>query len=150
VVARLRVRHVDRVPRTTSLSSTAPGGLDGEPVHDGHGGYLLPGLDSVDTVLALQVDSADAACRHLRWLLDDVDYVKCIYDSRPGHAGSGADAIEHSFIPRDPSDPGEAEQIAELLARTGTLYCPTIVTVDSHPHDDTVCGSPVRRTRPSR
>ena len=40
---------------------------------------------------------------------------------------AGADCIEHSFIPRDPADPSEAEQIAELLAKNGTLYCPTVV-----------------------
>ncbi|GAA2356286.1 amidohydrolase family protein [Streptomyces violaceusniger] len=40
----------------------------------------------------------------------------------------GADCIEHSFIPADPADEREAAQIAELLAETGTLYCPTIVT----------------------
>jgi imidazolonepropionase-like amidohydrolase len=41
---------------------------------------------------------------------------------------TGADAIEHSFIPRDPADPNEAEQIAKVMAEAGTLYCPTIVT----------------------
>ena len=41
---------------------------------------------------------------------------------------AGADCIEHSPIPRDPADPGEARQLAEVLAEAGTLYCPTIVT----------------------
>ena len=41
---------------------------------------------------------------------------------------AGADCIEHSPIPQDPTDLGEAEQLAELLAEAGTFYCPTIVT----------------------
>ncbi|MFI6426888.1 amidohydrolase family protein [Promicromonospora sp. NPDC050880] len=41
---------------------------------------------------------------------------------------AGADCIEHAFIPQDPTDTSEAEQIADLLGRTGTLYCPTLVT----------------------
>ena len=138
-------------------------GLDGWPLHGMENHGETTGTESVDTVLALQVDNADAACRHLPLMLDDVDYVKCIYDSVPGHGGqlpraaleavvaaahdagkkvlvhvaagadlrdavhAGADALEHSFVPRDPSDPSEAEEIAELLARAGTLYCPTVV-----------------------
>jgi imidazolonepropionase-like amidohydrolase len=238
----------DLGPTGTNFS-TGPGGLDGEPVLDGHGGYLVPGLweghthlsgvdrsgpddewfaqqrktldgfvragitsvcdlgtsltetrrlreaaraddtasslffagpaftgldgwplhgqatetGSVETELALQVDSADTACRYLRELVDDVDYVKCIYDGNPGHGGqlpraaleaivaaahdagkkvmvhiatstdirdavhAGVDAIEHSFSPKNPADPNEAVEIADLLASTGTLYCPTIV-----------------------
>ncbi|HZR39391.1 MAG TPA: amidohydrolase family protein [Ktedonobacteraceae bacterium] len=41
---------------------------------------------------------------------------------------AGADGIEHTFLPRDPADLSEAEAIAALLARTGTYFCPTLVT----------------------
>lgn len=37
-----------------------------------------------------------------------------------------ADCIEHSFVPRDAADIGEAKQIAALLARTGTYFSPTL------------------------
>ena len=156
-----RLRAAAQADNTASslfFAGPAFTGLDGWPLHG-----QATETGSVDTELALQVDSADAACRHLRGMLDDVDYVKCIYDGNPGHGGqlpgaaleaivstahdagkkvlvhiasgadirgavqAGVDAIEHSFSPRDAGDPGEAAQIAELLARTGTLYCPTIV-----------------------
>lgn len=38
---------------------------------------------------------------------------------------AGADAIEHTFIPRDPDDLSEAEEVARLLASTGTYFSPT-------------------------
>jgi imidazolonepropionase-like amidohydrolase len=41
---------------------------------------------------------------------------------------AGVDCIEHSFLPADPADEREAARIAALLAETGTLYCPTVVT----------------------
>ena len=136
-------------------------GRDGWPLHVGPSG---PESTDIDTVLALEMDSADAARQHVQKLVDEVDYVKCIYDSRPGHgqqlpraaleaviaaahdagkkvlvhvaagpdiraaANAGADAIEHCFLPQDPTDINEAKEIADLLATTGTLYCPTIVT----------------------
>ena len=139
-------------------------GLDGWPMHGGDQRHEKTELDGLDAVTALPVDSPEAALRHLRWLLDEVDYIKCIYDSRPGHGqqlslpvleaivaaahdggkkvlvhvatgqdireavGAGADTIEHCFVPRDPADPREAQQIAELLAENATLYCPTVVT----------------------
>ena len=113
----------------------------------------------------IQVDDADTARAHVHKLLEEVDYVKCMFDGATGGSGhrlpvaaldaiietthaagkkvlvhiatgadlreavrAGADCIEHSPIPRDPADPSEAEQLAELLAEAGTLYCPTIVT----------------------
>lgn len=39
---------------------------------------------------------------------------------------AGADCIEHSFVPSDPDDVTEAEDVADLLARTGTYFCPTL------------------------
>lgn len=39
---------------------------------------------------------------------------------------AGADCIEHTFIPRDPNDTGEAQEIAQLLASTGTYFSPTL------------------------
>ena len=152
------------------VDGSAPSLYFGGPVFTGLDGWPSRGLGNrskateMDTTLAMEVDSADAASQYVRQLVDDVDYVKCIYDSKPGHGKqlplaaleavvaavhvtgkkvlvhvatgtdireavhAGADAIEHSFIPRDPADPSEAEQIAELLAEAGTLYCPTIVT----------------------
>jgi imidazolonepropionase-like amidohydrolase len=120
------------------------------------------GLDNGGVI---QIDNADTARRHVQELLDDVDYVKCLFDSATGGSGhrlpwaaldaiidathkagkkvlvhiatgadlreavqAGADCIKHSPIPRDPADPSEAEQLAEVLAEAGTLYCPTIVT----------------------
>ena len=143
-------------------------GIDGWPLQEPRGGFETTESadDDVDitSVLALQADSVETGLRHVRRLLDEVDYVKCIYETRPGHgrqlpqaaleaivaaahdagkkvlvhistgadmreaALAGADCIEHALIPRDPSDLSEAEQLAELLARTGTLYCPTIIT----------------------
>ncbi|MFF6992369.1 hypothetical protein [Streptomyces sp. NPDC010273] len=41
---------------------------------------------------------------------------------------AGADCIQHSPIPRDPGDLSEAEKLADLMADTGTLYCPTVAT----------------------
>jgi imidazolonepropionase-like amidohydrolase len=39
---------------------------------------------------------------------------------------AGADCIEHTFLPRDPDDLSEAEEVANLLARTGTYFSPTL------------------------
>lgn len=39
-----------------------------------------------------------------------------------------ADCLEHAFIPKNPTDTREAEEVAALLARYGTYYCPTLVT----------------------
>ena len=38
---------------------------------------------------------------------------------------AGVDCIEHTFIPDDPGDLGEAEDVARLLASTGTYFSPT-------------------------
>ena len=154
--------------RASSLFFSGPcfTGIGGWPLHGLPEDVTATAAVGGDTLFALQVDDVDAACAQLRAMLDDVDYVKCVYDGDPGHGGqlptaaleaivtiahdagkkvlvhiasgadirdavqAGVDAIEHSFIPRNPSDPGEAEQIADLLARTGTLYCPTIVLVE--------------------
>lgn len=114
--------------------------------------------------MAVEVSDVDEARRQVEKLLDHVDFVKCIFDGKPGGGervplaaleaivqvahgagkkvlvhvatgtdlreavAAGADCIEHSFIPKDPTDPSEAEQIAALLAETETLYCPTLVT----------------------
>lgn len=43
---------------------------------------------------------------------------------------AGANGIEHTFIPADPDDVGEAEDIAGLLARTGTYFCPTLTVFE--------------------
>jgi imidazolonepropionase-like amidohydrolase len=43
---------------------------------------------------------------------------------------AGADCIEHTFVPRDPNDFSEAEQVARLLASTGTFYSPTLTIFD--------------------
>jgi imidazolonepropionase-like amidohydrolase len=39
---------------------------------------------------------------------------------------AGADCIEHTFIPKDPNDLGEADDVAQLLASTGTYFSPTL------------------------
>jgi imidazolonepropionase-like amidohydrolase len=39
---------------------------------------------------------------------------------------AGADCIEHTFIPSDPDDLTEAEDVADLLAGTGTYFSPTL------------------------
>ncbi|MEV7075035.1 amidohydrolase family protein [Streptomyces sp. NPDC093990] len=114
--------------------------------------------------MAVGVGDVDEAHRQVEKLLDQVDFVKCVFDGKPrggervalavleaiiqvAHGAgkkvlvhvatgtdlreavaAGADCIEHSFIPEDPADASEAEQIASLLAETGTLYCPTLVT----------------------
>jgi imidazolonepropionase-like amidohydrolase len=39
---------------------------------------------------------------------------------------AGADCIEHAFIPRDPADLREAEDVARLLASTNTFFSPTL------------------------
>ena len=122
-------------------------------------------LEDLDRGGIIQVDDADTARGHLKELLDQVDYVKCMFDGATGGTGhrlpraaldaiietthaagkkvlvhiatgddlreavqAGADCIEHSPIPRDPADPGEAARLAELMTEAGTLYCPTIVT----------------------
>jgi len=43
---------------------------------------------------------------------------------------AGADGIEHAFIPRDPDDLSEAEDVAALLAAAGTYYCPTLAVFE--------------------
>ena len=43
---------------------------------------------------------------------------------------AGADGIEHTFVPRDPDDLDEAEEVAELLASTGTYYSPTLAVFE--------------------
>lgn len=114
--------------------------------------------------MAVEVGDVDEAHRQLEKLLDQVDFVKCIFDGKPrggerlplaaleaiiqtAHGAgkkvlvhvatgtdlreavaAGADCIEHSFVPTDPTDASEAEQVAALLAETGTIYCPTLVT----------------------
>jgi imidazolonepropionase-like amidohydrolase len=43
---------------------------------------------------------------------------------------AGADCIEHSFIPSDPDDLTEAEDVADLLASTGTYFSPTLAVFE--------------------
>jgi imidazolonepropionase-like amidohydrolase len=43
---------------------------------------------------------------------------------------AGADCIEHSFIPSDPDDLTEAEDVADLLASTGTYFSPTLTVFE--------------------
>jgi imidazolonepropionase-like amidohydrolase len=43
---------------------------------------------------------------------------------------AGADCIEHTFIPRDPNDLREAEEVARLLASTGTYFSPTFTVFE--------------------
>jgi imidazolonepropionase-like amidohydrolase len=43
---------------------------------------------------------------------------------------AGADGIEHTFVPRDPDDVSEAEDVADLMARTGTYFCPTLTVFE--------------------
>jgi imidazolonepropionase-like amidohydrolase len=43
---------------------------------------------------------------------------------------AGADCIEHCFIPRDPEDMREAEDVAALLSRTGTYFSPTFTVFE--------------------
>jgi imidazolonepropionase-like amidohydrolase len=43
---------------------------------------------------------------------------------------AGADCIEHSFIPTDPDDLTEAEDVADLLASTGTYFSPTLTVFE--------------------
>lgn len=43
---------------------------------------------------------------------------------------AGADCIEHTFIPRDPSDLTEAQEVAKLLASTGTYFSPTLAVFE--------------------
>jgi imidazolonepropionase-like amidohydrolase len=43
---------------------------------------------------------------------------------------AGADGIEHCFIPRDPADMREAEDVAALLARTQTYFSPTFTVFE--------------------
>ncbi len=43
---------------------------------------------------------------------------------------AGADCIEHAFIPEDPDDLTEAEDIADLLASTGTYFSPTLAVFE--------------------
>lgn len=114
--------------------------------------------------MAVEAGDVDEARQQVEKLIDQVDFVKCIFDgkSRGGErlplaaleaivqathgagkkvlvhvatgtdlreaVAAGADCIEHAFIPEDPDDASEAEQIAALLAESGTLYCPTLVT----------------------
>ena len=122
-------------------------------------------VDGLETGGLLEIDNADTAKRLVEELLDEADYVKCMFDSVTGGSGhrlpraaldtiidathaagkkvlvhiatgadlreavqAGADCIEHSPIPLDPADLSEAEQLAEVLAEAGTLFCPTIVT----------------------
>lgn len=43
---------------------------------------------------------------------------------------AGADGIEHAFIPENPNDLSEAEEVARLLARTGTYFSPTFTVLE--------------------
>ena len=43
---------------------------------------------------------------------------------------AGADGIEHTFIPRDATTTAEAEEVAALLARTGTYFSPTLTVFE--------------------
>jgi imidazolonepropionase-like amidohydrolase len=43
---------------------------------------------------------------------------------------AGADGIEHTFIPSDPEDLTEAEDVADLLASTGTYFSPTLTVFE--------------------
>jgi imidazolonepropionase-like amidohydrolase len=43
---------------------------------------------------------------------------------------AGADCIEHTFVPRDPDDLTEAEEVARLLASSGTYFSPTLAVFE--------------------
>jgi imidazolonepropionase-like amidohydrolase len=43
---------------------------------------------------------------------------------------AGADCIEHAFIPKNPYDLTEAEDVADLLASTGTYFSPTLAVFE--------------------
>ena len=81
----------------------------------GSGGRLP--LDALEAIVATAHDADKKVIVHIATGADLKDAAR-----------AGADCIEHSPIPRDPADPGEAEELAEVLAECGTLYCPTIVT----------------------
>ena len=140
-------------------------GVDGWPANAQNPRPEVVEVDGLETGGIFQIDNADTAKRRVEEVLDEADYVKCMFDSVTGGRGhrlpraaldtiidathaagkkvlvhiatgadlreaveAGADCIEHSPIPRDPADLSEAEQLAEVLAEAGTLFCPTIVT----------------------
>ncbi|WP_194924576.1 amidohydrolase family protein [Catenulispora pinisilvae] len=150
----------------TGVNGWPANSRDSHDSHDSRGGrpefVKVAGLENGGL---FQIDDADTARRHVQELLGQVDYVKCMFDGATGGAGrrlpraaldaiieathnagkkvlvhiatgadlreavqAGADCIEHSPIPWDPADLGEAEQLAGILAEAGTHYCPTIVT----------------------
>jgi imidazolonepropionase-like amidohydrolase len=47
---------------------------------------------------------------------------------------AGADCIEHTFIPSDPDDLDEADDVARLLASTGTYFAPTLTIFEQIGH----------------
>ena len=151
--------------RDASRADTAVASLfTSEAVFTGIDGWPVTGLVGHRSGI-MEVAGADDADRYLQGLsLAEVDYVKCMFDGKPGggqrlpraaleliiaaahEAGkkvlvhiatgtdmreavlAGADCIEHSPIPRDPGDLGEADELAGLMADAGTLYCPTVAT----------------------
>ncbi|MFH8343034.1 amidohydrolase family protein [Streptomyces sp. AM6-12] len=92
-------------------------------IFDGNDGERLP-LAALEAIVNEAHQAGKKVLAHVATAGDVRDAVR-----------AGVDGIEHSFVPQDPADLGEAEEIAALLAEAGTLYCPTIVTWEQLGHN---------------
>ncbi|KXJ87263.1 hypothetical protein Micbo1qcDRAFT_216288 [Microdochium bolleyi] len=68
-------------------------------------------------------DSGRKAIVHVRSKSDLVEAVE-----------AGADGIEHMFQPDHPDTTKEAEEAAEVMAKNGTFWCPTLATYEQIGH----------------
>ncbi|MFF8786261.1 amidohydrolase family protein [Streptomyces sp. NPDC015125] len=94
-------------------------------IYDGEPGApdKLP-LDALKAIVAAGHEKGKKVLVHVHERIDLEEAV-----------ASGADGIEHAFLPQDPGSTAEARDVAALLAETNTYYCPTLVTWEQIAHN---------------
>ncbi|MEU7137830.1 amidohydrolase family protein [Nocardia sp. NPDC046473] len=159
---------IDRAVRTQADPGETATLCYAGPVFTGVGGWPLQAHGN--PAMARQVSDPEQGRRLVLELVEDVDFVKFIYDGEPGapdklsrralhvmveaaheagkkvlvhirtHAdiedavSAGADCVEHAPLPSGDDELTEAGKIADLLASSGTYYCPTLVTWEQLGH----------------
>jgi imidazolonepropionase-like amidohydrolase len=149
---RLRERHAQSPPAAAELFFAGPSftGIDGWPLGLHHNRALVREAGDADTARRMVFELADdtdfvkciydgepgapdklprpvlqaivtAAHERGKSVLVHIRTKRDIEEA----IDAGADGIEHAFIPSDPADMTEAEDVAELLSRTGTYFSPT-------------------------
>jgi imidazolonepropionase-like amidohydrolase len=111
------VREVDDAESARRMVLELDGATDFvKCIYDGEPGApdKLP-RKALDAIVAAAHERGKKVLVHIRTSRD----IEEVIDAQ-------ADCIEHSFVPRDAEDAGEAKRIAALMARNGTYFSPTL------------------------